>query len=294
MIAASMSTASRALRGGRADWKLHALSSFSLAVAFVCLASALLVVFNLDSIRERWARAGRASVFLRDGTTETSVTDLRRALEQTPGVTRVKYVSSADARQEVIGDSPESALAALPSEAFPASLEVEVAATVAENELSALTDRLQKLPAVETVETYQRYTDKLKALLHAGVLASIILSGIVLAAVVSVVGSTVRLALQRRSVEIEVLRLVGATEEYVRRPFVIEGSVQGAVGSASAVALLGILYLIVRDHISSVLNLMLGVSPTFLPWYAVLALVALGAALGAGASHVSLRRMTTV
>ena len=53
-------------RAGRSNWRLQALSIFSLAVAFVCLASALLVVTNLSSVRDRWSRAGRATVYLRD------------------------------------------------------------------------------------------------------------------------------------------------------------------------------------------------------------------------------------
>jgi cell division transport system permease protein len=117
---------------------------------------------------------------------------------------------------------------------------------------------------------------------------------VVLAAVVSVVGSTVRLALQRRRIEVDVLRLVGASEQYVRRPFVVEGCVLGAVGAASAVALLGIMYLVVRTQVADVVTMMLGVQPTFLPWYAVAGLVVLGALLGAASSHLSLRRMVTV
>lgn len=294
MKAESMSTASRAWRGGRADWKLHLLSSFSSAVAFVCLASALLVVFNLDSVRERWARSGRASIFLKDGTTEESVADLRRALEQTPGITSVKYVSQADARREVISDKSEAALAALPVDAFPASIEIEVATTLSDGEMTAITEKISKLGPVESVETYQRYTDKLKSLLHAGVAASLVLAFVVLAAVVSVVASTVRLAMQRRKIEIEVLHLVGATEQYVRRPFVVEGCVQGASGALAAVILLATLYLVIREHVSDVLRALIGVPPTFLPWYAVGGLVALGALLGAAASHFSLKRMVTV
>jgi cell division transport system permease protein len=289
-----MSTASRAWRGGRADWKLHVLSGFSLAVAFICLASALLVVFNLDSVRERWSRAGRASIYLRDGATPQMVAELRRALDKTPGITSVRHVSQEDARQEVVGASSDAALAVLPAEAFPASLEIEMATTVSDVDLASITGRLKQIPAVESVETYDQYTQKLQGLTQAGMVASLILALVVLAAVVSVVGSTVRLALQRRRIEVDVLRLVGASEQYVRRPFVVEGCVLGAVGAASAVALLGIMYLVVRTQVADVVTMMLGVQPTFLPWYAVAGLVVLGALLGAASSHLSLRRMVTV
>ena len=57
----------RTWRAGGAIVRLHLLSVFSLAVAFVCLAAALLVVTNLAAVRDRWSRAGRATVYLRDG-----------------------------------------------------------------------------------------------------------------------------------------------------------------------------------------------------------------------------------
>ena len=79
-------------------------------------------------------------------------------------------------------------------------------------------------PAVETVETYQRWTEKLSTLLGGGVTASGCLAIIVLAAVVSVIASTMRLLLTRRRMEVEVLKLVGASDAFVRRPFVIEGA----------------------------------------------------------------------
>ncbi|PIE06300.1 MAG: ABC transporter permease [Sorangium cellulosum] len=289
-----MTTASRAWRGGRADWKLHALSGFSLAVAFVCLASALLVVFNLDAVRQRWARAGRASIYLRDGVTPQMVSELRSALTQTPGVTSVRHVSQEDARQEVISSSTDAAIVALPAEAFPASIEIEMASSVSDVDLAGMTTHLNQIPAVESVETYDRYTQKLQGLMQAGMVASLVLALVVLAAVVSVVGSTVRLALQRRRIEVDVLRLVGASDAYVRRPFVLEGCALGAAGAGAAIVLLGVMYLIVREQVADVATLMLGVSPTFLPWYASVGLVGLGALLGAASSHFSLRRMVTV
>jgi cell division transport system permease protein len=222
------------------------------------------------------------------------VAELRAALDKTPGITSVRHVSQEDARQEVIGASTDPALAMLPAEAFPASLEIELATAFSDVDLASVTNHLKQIPAVESVETYNQYTQKLQGLTKAGMIVSLILALVVLAAVVSVVGSTVRLALQRRKVEVEVLRLVGASEPYVRNPFVMEGCVLGAVGASCAIALLGILYLVVRTHIAGVVTLMLGVEPTFLPWYAVIGLVALGAVLGAASSHFSLRRMVTV
>jgi cell division transport system permease protein len=87
---------------------------------------------------------------------------------------------------------------------------------------------------------------------------------------------------------------VGATDGFVRGPFVVEGAVQGAVGAAASVALLGILYLIVRAKFDEELGALLGISPTFLQWPLCLAMIGAGAVLGAAAAFAGVRRLSAV
>jgi cell division transport system permease protein len=284
----------RTWRAGRGAVRLHVLSIFSLAVAFICLASALLVVSNVAAVRDRWSRAGRATVYLRDGASEAEVNSLTAALESTSGVRRVRHVTSIEARREVIADERDKALANLPAAAFPSSLEVGFGDDVTDEDLSAMALKLRALPAVDTVETYQRWTERLSALLGGGVTASACLAVIVLCAVVSVIGSTMRLLLHRRRSEVEVLKLVGATDAFVRRPFVVEGATQGAAGALAAIAMLGALFLIVRGRFDNELAALLGVTPAFLPWYLAVGMVVLGGTLGALTALVSLRRMVRI
>jgi len=289
-----MTPLDRAWRGGRNDWRLHVLSIFSVSVAFVCLAAAMLVVFNVQGVRARWASSGRASVYLDPAVTEEQVRTVERALRATAGVTGVRFVSSADARRELLAGGDDEVLATLPAEAFPASLEVDLAGDDAAARLETVSGQLAALPMVDRVETYGAWGQRLGSLLAGGVTAAAILAIIVLAAVVSVVSSTIRLALQRRRIEVEVLKLVGATDGYVRRPFVIEGAAQGAIGAALAVVLLAVLFGIVRSHFDATLGALLGMNPTFLPFFAQLGMVGLGALLGAGAAFFSLRRLLTI
>jgi cell division transport system permease protein len=292
MMPTSMGAVGRVWRSGRGDLKLYLLSVFSLAVAFVCLASALLVVVNLRAVEERWARAGRISIYVRDGVSDDALAVLKRATEQTPGVASARYVSSIDARKSVIDDGLAGSLAALPIEAFPASIEVALQRDVTNTEVSALAEKLRAVPTVESVETYERWTAKVASLVQGGVTASAILALVVLAAVVSVIGSTMRLALHRRRIEVEVLKLVGATDRFVRGPFVVEGAIQGALGALASLVLLGLLYLIVRSRFDDELGLLLGVSPTFLPWEVVTAMIGAGGVLGATSAFAGVRRLS--
>ena len=84
MFDGSIGTTRRARRGMLREWRLHALSVFSLAVAFVCLGAALLVLTNLRSIEDRWAHAGRASIYLKDNAAAQDVESLKTALGGVP------------------------------------------------------------------------------------------------------------------------------------------------------------------------------------------------------------------
>jgi cell division transport system permease protein len=87
-----------------------------------------------------------------------------------------------------------------------------------------------------------------------------------------------------------VLRIVGATTEYVRRPFLVEGAMQGALGAALAVIVSGVLFIAFRTQFNDQVTVLLGMSPRFLPWFVIAGLVFVGGMLGSLASLFSLRR----
>ena len=296
MFEGSIGTTRRARRGMLREWRLHALSVFSLAVAFVCLGAALLVLTNLRAVEERWSHAGRASIYLKENASQADIDSFKAAHASVPGVSQVRYVSSGQARadfgQEEIAKAAD--LAALPVEAFPASLEIEVKPDMPAADLEDMVAKIRQLPAVDDVETYQSWTERLARLVRGGVAAAALLAVVVFASVLAVIGSTMRLALQRRKTEVEVLRLVGATDGFVKGPFLIEGSAQGALGALGALTLLGALFLVVRGRLDGELAALIGVDPTFLPWPVALGMVGAGAVLGMTAAALGLRKLVAV
>jgi cell division transport system permease protein len=296
MLTGSIGTTRRARRGMLREWRLHALSVFSLSVAFVCLGAALLVLTNLRAIEERWAHSGRASIYLKDSATQQDVDAFKAALAGVPGVTQVRYVSSGQARSEFGNEeiAKASDLASLPIEAFPASIELDVRPDMPEADLADMVTKLRMLPAVDDVETYATWTARLSRLVRGGVAAAALLAFVVFASVLAVIGSTMRMALQRRKTEVEVLRLVGATDSFVKGPFLVEGSAQGALGATGALVLLAALFLVVRGRLDGELVALIGVDPAFLPWQAVLGMIGAGALLGMIAAALGLRKLVTV
>lgn len=283
-------TFQRARRGIFREWRIYALSVFSLAVAFVCLGAALLFVVNLENLEERWSNAGRLTVYLKDGLSDDDRDALQRALGKVDGVANVSHVTREQAQRSLDGEGLES----LPVEAFPETLEVSLKSTLVGVELDAMKMQLARIPGVDDVEDYQAWTTRLSKLTRGGVVAAGLLALVVLGAVLAVVSSTIRLALQRRRAEVEVLRLVGATDRYIKGPFVFEGSLQGALGALFALLLLGGLFHLVRGSTDAELFTLLGTTPTFLPLVVCLGLLALGGGMGALASLLGLRRWVTI
>ena len=283
----------RAARGMREEARLHLVAISSLTIAFFCLGATLLAMTNLGRVADRWGQTARMTIFLRDGAAQDDVTQLRMALEGVQGVATVDYVSSEDARTQFLSDAAgSSGLAALPADAFPASLEV----TLAEGSANAerLAERVTSFAVVEDVETYQGWFHQLEALVAAGRGAASGMTLLVLLSVLFVVGSTIRLAVTGRRKEIEVMKLCGASDSFVRGPFIVEGAAQGFVSALLAIGVLLALYLGLHDRIDGVFATLAGVRTSFMPPLFALGVLLLGGVIGALGSAVSLRRYLTV
>jgi cell division transport system permease protein len=289
------SALARATRGMREEAGLHLVAVSSLTIAFLCLASALLAVVNLGAVADAWGRSARISVFLRDGPEPQQIEELRMALEGLREVRSARHVSSADAREQFLRESDvDGDLAAIPADAFPASLEIELAAGVTAERLEAIAERLRRFSAVEDVETYRGWFDRLATLLVAGRGMAGALAVLVVLCVVFVVGNTIRLVVAGRRDEIEVMKLCGATDSFVRGPFIVEGAVQGLVSSLCAVVILLIAFVSLRAHVDATIAALAGTRAVFLDPLLVVALVAGGGVLGAAGSAISLRRYLAV
>ena len=281
----------RAARAMREDARLHLVAVSSLTVAFLALAAALFGIANLASVADAWGERGRLTIYLRDGAEDEAVDQLRLLLEGLPEVRAAEHRTSREARAIFLDQAEvDAALTDLPAEAFPASLEVELAARTSPARTAAIAARVSALAAVEDVETYRGFFEPLEVLLASGRVAATALAGLVLLCVLFVVGNTIRLAIAGRRDEIEVLKLCGASDRFVRGPFLVEGAVQGLISALLAVLLLLTAFLALRESIDATIGALAGVRTVFLEPLTSFGLVFGGAAVGAAGSAISLRR----
>jgi cell division transport system permease protein len=285
--------ASRAKRGLRDDLRLHLVAIASLVVAFLCLGAALLSVTNLARIAERWSGSQHLTVYLKDAAQGSDVAQLRLVLESLQEIQRVRHVSAAQARKE-FAEQADLRGQGLPADAFPASLEVVLRSRASEQRVAEIAERVRRFDAVDEVETYHDWFAQMGTLLRAGKSAVALLALLVAICVLAIIGNTIRLAVVNRRGEIEVLKLCGATDEFVRSPFVIEGTLQAATAAAVALLLLFVTYLCMRGYVEAALSTVTGMRTVFLDPLTALCIVAGGGLIGALGSAISLRRYLQV
>lgn len=236
-----------ALRGGWVSlWRgrgSSAVAIVAIALAMIVLGSLLLVTWNIERLLARWDAAAEFSVYLLDEATS----EQRGAIEALIDDSRVadgrEYVSKADALTRFRREFTALALlaAGFENNPFPASVEVRVRPDADDDgRASALVRRVATLPGVADVrydrEWLARIASGLAVVRGTGFALALLMA---LAAAVTV-ASVVRLGLQARRDEIEIMQLVGAPIAFIRGPFVAEGVLQGGVG---AVIALGVLWL---------------------------------------------------
>jgi cell division transport system permease protein len=210
----------------------------TLAVLAVTLAlpAGLYVAFaNLERLSAGWERGASISLFLKLDTPEAAALKLADQIRARSAVGGVDYISRAQALAEFKRlSSFGSALEALDANPLPAVLVVRPRAEQAVTAVEALRAELAHLPGVELAELDMVWLQRLAAILELAARAVWLLAGLLAAAVLLIVGNTIRLAVLSRQTEIEIVQLVGGTPAFVRRPFLYSGAFQGLLGGLAA------------------------------------------------------------
>jgi cell division transport system permease protein len=242
----------------------------------------------LDSFR---AKVSEISINVADDTPLQTVYDFQQQLSLDPRVTHVKFVTKEEALTQFKADPSNVVLAQqIDGNPLDAKLEVRVANL---SDVAAIDTLARRWPGVDPTDPTNYQGDFVNRMLGlsqwlglagAGLLAILVVVSIV------IVMNTIRTAVYHRRKEIEVMKLVGATEWFVRGPFVLEGVMTGLIAAAFALALLVIAYQPAVDRFrSDIAFIPLSYDPAFVVSLARDLLLG-GALLGALGSYIGVRR----
>lgn len=212
------------------------LTVLVIGVALALPACLHLLVTNAQVATGSWSRAVDMSVFLQRATSADEAKRVADRVRQRRDVAEVELVLADAALKDFRRDSGfGAAIDALNDNPLPHTLIVRPASRYANAaSLESLAGYIRELPAVEAVQLDTAWVNRLNAMLEA-IRRGLVLAAIVLAlGVMVIVGNTIRLDIQNRRDEIEVTKLVGGSDAFVRRPFLYNGAWYGLGGAAVA------------------------------------------------------------
>jgi len=232
-------------------------------------------------------------IYLKDDALPSEVLALRQQLEQDPRITAVLYITKDQALERLriqLQDNPDL-LQTMLGNPLPASLEVRGEDP---DYLLSLVDQLRLKPVVEDVDFHQDVVQRLITITTAVRIVSTTMIVGLAAVTLFVVGSTIRLTVHARRNEIEILRLMGASDNFIRGPFLLEGALFGLVGAVVSCVTVVVAYASLRDVLHSLHTfLALPLDVGYLGRL-ILFLLLFGTFIGVLGSYLSVRRFLTL
>jgi len=267
-------------------------------LALLIVSLFLLVFVNLESAAENWSERVQVTVYFDKELTNPDQSAFRDKISKLPGVSRVSYVTRDEALKRFKSrlKGQEAILEGIRPEVLPTSFEIALKrsyrdTTSVENFVTAL----KRIPGITEVQYGEEWVRRFNSFLNFMRLLGALLGGFLVIAVVFIVSNTIKLTIYSRRDELEVMALVGATRFFIKAPFLLEGLIQGMVGSALSVVLLFGLYEGFLHNAGSFLTFNPATSGlSFLPPEYIAGLLLAGALLGFTGSLTSLKRFINV
>jgi cell division transport system permease protein len=264
----------------------------TIGLSLFLAASFLLLIGGAQLLLRGWGAEASLTLYLEASTSDQKARALAAEVARLNPELEVTYVDKGQALDRLRQDLGDLAvtLDGLSQNPLPPMVELRPRQHLSVAEVRALAARLAKLPSVAEVDYGREWLDRLEALTRALRATGLGASLIVLGAAVLVVANTIRLAVYARRDEIEIMKLVGATDGYVRMPFLLEGALQGLAGAALALGGLWSAQHWLLPQALSAFRFASGLRAAPLGGREAGALLAFGAAVGLVGSYVAVAR----
>jgi cell division transport system permease protein len=243
------------IREGVAGFKRAKFASIA-STSAMSVALVLIGLFMLLSVEANYVsdwlrqRVGELEIFLQDDVDETRARAMHERARVTEGVAETEYVSQARAQAVFREEFGEGSELFFEEPFLPASIKVRVESDYANpDSLNALVSHFGSWARVDEVIFNQPLLLKVQANLELIRTVGLWLGALVVLASVFLVGNTIRLTIYARRLLIRTMKLVGATDAFIRRPFIVEGILQGLFAAALATVALVLLYGVVSSYL---------------------------------------------
>ncbi|MCI0435459.1 MAG: ABC transporter permease [Gemmatimonadetes bacterium] len=272
------------LRAFRRTPLLAGLSATMIALSLFLVGLFGVAAWNVRRVLDRIEARVQVMAYLRDNSDPGAVTIAQTDIAQYPEVREVNYISKEHALLKAREELPEfaSVFGDLETNPLPASLEILLRPNQSGPEaVEAIAARLRAYPFIEDVRFGSEWLDKVYLLRRVAGATTVALGTAFALVAALIIAAAIRMAIYARRDEILIMRLVGATESFVRRPFLLEGLFTGLAGGLIALAATRLAFAITSDTLFQL---------EWLPLEWVLGGIAAGALVGVLASGLAVHR----
>jgi cell division transport system permease protein len=216
----------------------HLLTAMVIGITLALPALFTIAIDNMQQLGERWDGAPRLSVFLQRKSSDSEIQNLKTALQKNERVNAVTLITPEQGLASFEKNAGiVNTLELLEENPLPPLLLIELKQDVDENAIKELQASWQQMAHVDSVKADMEWVQKLFQIMQLGERITIALAALLGLGALLSVGNTIRLAIENRRAEIVVAKLVGATDAFVRRPFLYSGFWFGLSGGIVAVLL---------------------------------------------------------
>ena len=276
----------------RSPWSTT-LSVLVIAISLTLPSAFYLLLEVTGDLSSRWRGGVELSLYLHEEVDDQQARELQQQLQRQVGIAEVDYVSAEQALDEFRSYSGLGvALDLIDENPLPATLRVKpVAAQSAPEQVERWLQQFAALEQVESAEFDAIWVQRLHGIVTIGERLGLIMSLLLGAGVVLIIGNTIRLAIFSRRDEIEINKLIGATDAFIRRPFLYSGLVQGFAGGMVALLMIYSALALLAPAVGQLAGFYQSeFTLSVIGWLELLLLPLLGALLGYGGAWLAVGR----
>lgn len=233
---------------------LNLVTVITISLSILITSAFILFFINTDEVINSWKNGLRIMAYLKPQTNRAELDFLKQSIETLDGVQNVRFIP----KDEALGllksqmEHQASLFENLDENPLPDSFEIRMKAIIESwQQIAKLAERIEKLAHVEEVEYGQRWIGRFINVFQLFRLAGYAMGALFFIAAIFIVANTIRLVIYSRREEVEIMRLVGATDSFIKIPFYIVGLIQGALGAAIGTGLLYLLFVLMSVNIKS-------------------------------------------
>ena len=226
-----------------------------IGVAFSLPTGGYMLLSNIQTFSGQISGAPQLSVFLKSGTDKTAIDKLELHLRQHPQISNFRFVPKDEALKQLKQKSGlADAVNSLTQNPLPDAFIIDTK-NASPEALEQLRAEILNLPNSEHVQLDSDWIERLNALLKLGQSAVLILTALLSFALIVVTFNTIRLQILTKRDEIEVSKLIGATSNFIRRPFLYFGAIQGVMGGSMAWLIVAIVINLINSELTNLVQL---------------------------------------